>query len=133
MTALLVLVLVMLPITTTTAWIPSVAHPPMTTPVRRSILTPPPLLREPNRHHALYAFGGFGGDDKNKKKKEVKLKPKQQWDRFLDMKKEKKIRVAVQVSEADDEWLEIGNVRSKEDKHTEYAVARQRALIAEVR
>ncbi|KAL7570017.1 hypothetical protein ACA910_017061 [Epithemia clementina (nom. ined.)] len=82
-----------------------------------------------NREATLYAFGGFGGTG-DKQKKEAKLKPKQQWDRFLDLKKENKIRVAVRVSE-DGEWLEVGNVRSKESKYTEYALAKQRALIAE--
>jgi hypothetical protein len=81
------------------------------------------------------AAGGFGGggDDKSKKKKETKLKPKQQWDRFADLKKENKIRVAVKVVDSDSgEWLEVGFVRSAENAHTDYAVARQRSLIIEV-
>ena len=87
------------------------------------------VYHEERRATALFAgFGASGG----KKKKEIKLKPKQQWDRFLDMKTEAKIRVAVRVSE-DDEWLAVGSVRSKDDKLTEVAVFRQRALIAEVR
>lgn len=82
--------------------------------------------------------GGFGGQsqsESSKKKKgnsDRKLKPKQQWDRYLDMKNEKRYRVAVKVAD-DDEWLEVGTVKSQDDKYTEFAVARQRALIVEVR
>ena len=76
---------------------------------------------------------GFGGGDP-KKKKEIKLKPKQQWDRYeKDLKKQKQYRVAVKAEGKDsDEWLEVGNVRSKDGAYTKAAVARQRALIAEV-
>ena len=79
---------------------------------------------------ALQMAGGFGSGPK--KKKEVKLKPKQQWDRYLDFKKEKKVRVAVRVV-GGEEWLEVGSVKSKDNGFTEISVARQRALIAEVR
>jgi hypothetical protein len=80
------------------------------------------------------AMAGFGGgDDNSKKKKETKLKPKQQWDRFSDLKKEEKIRVAVKVVDSDpNDWLEVGFVRSAEDAFTDFAVARQRVLIIEV-
>jgi hypothetical protein len=71
---------------------------------------------------------GFGGDSKAK---EVKIKPKQQWDRYLDLKKEDKIPVAVRVV-GEDEWFEVGSVKSKENSYTELSVARQRALIADV-
>jgi len=84
-------------------------------------------------------FAGFGGGDKQKK--EIKLKPKQQWDRFLGLKTEKKIRVAVRVAEddtasaADDgddsEWLPVGNVKSKGNQYTDFALFRQRPLVAE--
>lgn len=75
---------------------------------------------------------GFGGDSP-KKKKEIKIKPKQQWDRYLgDLKKEKPFRVAVKgEGKESDEWLEVGNVKSKDGANTMAAVARQRALIAE--
>mmetsp|Transcript_12337 Transcript_12337/g.26013 ORF Transcript_12337/g.26013 Transcript_12337/m.26013 type:complete len:227 (+) Transcript_12337:121-801(+) len=91
----------------------------------------------------LYAggFGGggmgkkSGGDKKNKKKnanKETKLKPKQQWDRYGDFKREPKIHVAVRIKEDDsEEWLEVGRIKSKDNKFTEAAVFRQRAIIAE--
>lgn len=78
-------------------------------------------------------MAGFGADDKSKKKKETKLKPKHQWDRFGDLKKEDKIRVAVKVVESDGDWLEVGFVRSAENAYTDFAVARQRSLIIEVR
>lgn len=99
-------------------------------------------------------FGGSGGgsaaDKKSKKASaggdsgnsgDAKLKPKQQWDRYLDLKKETKIRVAVRCKTTttdegegeEEEWLEVGRVKSKEDKYTELAVVRQRAIIAEVR
>jgi hypothetical protein len=84
-------------------------------------------------------FGGAGGEKSPKKKgktatsKESKLKPKQQWDRYQDMKGEPKIRVAIRCKEDEsEEWLEVGRVKSKENEYTVVAVARQRALIAEV-
>lgn len=79
----------------------------------------------------LNAGFGSGGP---KKKKEIKLKPKQQWDRYeKELKKQKQYRVAVKAEGKDsDEWLEVGNVRSKDGAYTKAAVARQRALIAEV-
>jgi hypothetical protein len=80
---------------------------------------------------------GFGGGDPNSgksNKKESKIKPKQQWDRYCgDLKKEKPYRVAVKVpGKQTEEWLEVGNVKSKGGEYTKAAVARQRALIAEV-
>jgi len=113
-------------------------------------------------------FGGGGGSNKKSDKKKSKkggggggsggssgssgsgnaLKPKQQWDRYLDLKKETKVRVAVRptsssssssdssqssqtTTDSDSEWLEVGRVKSKQDKYTELAVVRQRAIIAE--
>jgi hypothetical protein len=76
---------------------------------------------------------GKGEDKKKKKEGMVKLKPKQQWDRYLSFKNEPKIRVAVRlVDDENDEWLEVGRVRTTMDQLTELAVARQRAIIAEV-
>ena len=86
---------------------------------------------------SLYAggFGGGGGAKKKKAsdtKKDLKLKPKQQWDRYTDLKREPKVRVAVRIIEEDNnEWLEVGRIKSKESKYTEMAVFRQRAIIAE--
>lgn len=84
---------------------------------------------------SLFA-GGFGGGGakgkKAKKAKEIKLKPKQQWDRYQEFKRENKVRVAVKCEDSD-EWLEVGRVKSKDNANTVIAVARQRALIAEVR
>jgi hypothetical protein len=42
-----------------------------------------------------------------------------------------KVRVGVRIKDAN-EWLEVGRVKSEKDEFTEVAVARQRALIAEV-
>lgn len=62
---------------------------------------------------------------------EVKVKPKHQWDRYLDLKGQAKFPVAVRVEGDGNDWLEVGNVRSRDDAYTELAVARQRALVAE--
>jgi hypothetical protein len=96
-----------------------------------------------NNVPTLLFAGGYGsaGVDKSPKKKGTtkessKLKPKQQWGRYQDMKGETKIRVAIRCKEDDDEsskeWLEVGLIKSKESQYTVVAVARQRALIAEV-
>lgn len=77
-------------------------------------------------------LAGFGSPDK-KPKKEPKLKPKAQWDRYTKMKKEPMVRVAVRKSGDDEEWLEVGRVRSLDSVSTAVAVARQRALISDVR
>lgn len=85
--------------------------------------------------------GGFGGGGKKSKgssnksaSKPTKLKPKQQWDRYLDMKTETKIAVGVRMKEDDsDDWFQVGHIRSKDGAHTTLSVAIQRALIAEVR
>ena len=79
---------------------------------------------------------GFGASASNKKK-EIKLKPKQQWDRYIALKKETSYKVAVRPAggaDADtgDNWLEVGAVKSQGSDKTAFAVARQRALIAEV-
>jgi len=105
------------------------------------VVVPTPSIT--NNHHnirsssirsvatALYAgFGGGGGAAKDKK--EIKLKPKQQWDRYTALKKETSYKVAVKPGDGD-EWLEVGAVKSQGSDKTEIAVARQRALIAEVR
>lgn len=89
----------------------------------------------------LYA-GGFGGggmgkkggnDKKKNTSKETKLKPKQQWDRYSDFKREPKIQVGVRIKDdGSDEWLEVGRVKSKDSQYTEFAVFRQRGVIADV-
>jgi len=78
-------------------------------------------------------MGKKAGGDKKKKKsvsKEIKLKPKQQWDRYAEFKREPKIQVGVRIKD-DDEWLAVGRVKSKDSEYTEAAVFRQRAIIAE--
>lgn len=64
------------------------------------------------------------------------------------MKRETAVRVAVRTTSTEDggdgddgnddnddaeEWLEVGNVKSVDSQYTALAVARQRALIADVR
>jgi hypothetical protein len=98
-----------------------------------AILPPGVTIAAPASTTTSLEMAGFGADDKSKKKKETKLKPKQQWDRFGDLKKEDKIRVAVKVVDSDSgDWLEVGFVRSAENAYTDFAVARQRSLIIEV-
>ena len=76
-----------------------------------------------------------GGKKKKKRRKTQKLKPKQQWDRYGNMKKQSGIRVAVRVLDGDSssDWLEVGRVKSKDEITTEMAVVRQKVIIAEVR
>jgi hypothetical protein len=87
---------------------------------------------------ALFA-GGFGGGgstkgiEKKPSSKQTKLKPKQQWDRFLALKATTKVPVGVRMKEDNtEEWIQVGYVRSKEDAYTEISVTMQRALVAEV-
>jgi len=86
-----------------------------------------------SRNNSLYAGFGGGGDASMKKKK-IELKPKQQWDRYIEMKKETKIAVGVKLIEDTDtdekEWLEVGFIKSFESKYTRQAVFRQRQIIA---
>jgi len=98
----------------------------------------------------LYAGFGGGGTGvsnikNNKKKNKInktdknKLKPKPQWDRYLEFKYEPKIPVAVQIIDDDangdgggtGEWFNVGCVKSQGSKYTSQAVFRQRAIIAE--
>ena len=102
---------------------------PQKTTTPQDFLSPPMITRGSRVWKA-----GFGGGDP-KKKKEQKLKPKAQWDRYTDaLKKETPYRVAVKaVGKGSEDWLEVGNIKSKGGDYTKAAVARQRALIAEVR
>lgn len=137
------------------SWIARASSATLTPPQTVSTTTTPFGVPTTTSSSRLYGggFGGSGGgsaaDKKSKKASaggdsgnsgDAKLKPKQQWDRYLDLKKETKIRVAVRCKttttdegEEEEEWLEVGRVKSKEDKYTELAVVRQRAIIAEVR
>ena len=103
----------------------------------------PTMISKPTRvsssSSVLFA-GGFGGGgasankvDKKASSKQIKLKPKQQWDRYIALKGTTKIPVGVRMKEDEtEEWIKVGYVRSKEDAYTEVSVATQRALIAEV-
>jgi hypothetical protein len=81
-------------------------------------------------------FGGAGGSTSSSGQGNVvKLKPKSQWDRYLSI-TTPPIRVAVRIlGEEQEEWLEVGWVKHliEENLSVEMAVARQRALIAEVK
>lgn len=77
----------------------------------------------------MAGFGAAGGG-----KKEQKLKPKAQWGRYKDLKKEESVRVAVRVINDDAEqnkWYQVGAIKSKDNAHTEAAVVRHRVLISE--
>lgn len=85
----------------------------------------------------MAGFGGGTGSSSNRSKKntqEVKLKPKQQWDRFTALKKETRYPVAIRKTGDNDasSWLEVGAVRSKDNQYTEASVVRQRGLIVDV-
>jgi len=115
------------------AW---VVAPPSTLIIRENIIQ---QARNTNRAPSSSAASsttalsaGFGGGGSAQQKKEIKLKPKQQWDRYTALKKETPYKVAVKPADSDD-WLEVGTVKSQGSNKTEIAVARQRALIAEVR
>jgi len=110
-----------------------------------SISIPQRTIPSSSSSKTLLFAGGFGGgggaSTKNKVDKKssaskqiIKLKPKQQWDRYLAMKGTKKIPVGIRMKEDETEdWIQVGYVRSKDDAYTEVSVAMQRALIAEVR
>ena len=111
------------------AWVVTTTTPRVARPHRRLLVDG---QSEPSRaaFSLLICRAGFGASDSKSKKKEAKLKPKQMWDRYLDLKKEDKVPVGVRVN---DEWFDVGAVKSKDNKYTAASVARQRALIAEVR
>jgi hypothetical protein len=113
----------------------------------------------PSSSLSMAGFGaapsGSNSKKDSKKTKAAKLKPKQQWDRYGELKNSEKVRVAVRVigsaqpaspstMEANDvdvdgdvdvdaklKWLEVGSVKSKNDAYTEAAIIRHRLLIAE--
>ena len=90
----------------------------------------------------MSGFGASSSSSKNDKKKtDTKLKPKQQWDRYTDLKGCESIVVAVKVVNSTSsvterpedkvEWFQVGTIRSKDNAFTEAAVVKQRLLIAE--
>ena len=91
----------------------------------------PPCTSFTRKQSPVVMMAGFGAA-KESSKKEPRLKPKAQWDRYSDLKKELTIRVAVRVMKEGEEWLEVGRVRSRDNQYTETAIARQRAVIADV-
>ena len=89
----------------------------------------------------MSGFGASSSSKSDKKKVDNKLKPRQQWDRYTDLKGSESIVVAVRVvnstssvtehPEGKVEWFQVGSVRSKDNAFTEAAVVKQRLLIAE--
>ena len=94
---------------------------------------------------SMAGFGGGGGMSKKKAKPAntktnatAILKPKAQWDRYGNLKKDNGIRVATRVVTDDPdgdgavgEWYEVGRIKSEGDAFTEIAVTLQRGIIAE--
>ncbi|GAX17642.1 hypothetical protein FisN_18Lh303 [Fistulifera solaris] len=78
----------------------------------------------------LSAGFGASSDKKKEGKTATPLKPKQQWDRYLALKRAPRVMVGVQIQDTDD-WLPVGSVKAKDTAALEAAVLRQRALIAE--
>jgi len=80
----------------------------------------------------MAGFGG-GGQGKPKKAATAGLKPKAQWDRYLELKKETAVAVGVRIIEPgkEEDWLEVGNIKSVNGEFNQLAVALQRALIAD--
>ena len=95
------------------------------------------------------ANSSSGGKKKKKKKSSsssssnpppLSLKPKQQWDRYANLKAAKAFKAGVRVisssssssSSSSNEWLETGKVKSENNESTEIAVVMQRGIIAEV-
>lgn len=103
--------------------------------------TPRLVERMPSSSTCLGMAGGFGGsssktsnknNSSNNSKDAIKLKPKQQWDRHVDLKADKFPVAVRKVESPDTEWLTVGTVKSQDNAHTAAAVVRQRALIADV-
>ena len=81
--------------------------------------------------------GGGGGGDV------AKLKPRQQWDRYTDLKGADSVVVGVRVLQSTSpvklpegegqgqEWFKVGTIKSQDNAYTEAAVIRQRPLISE--
>jgi len=78
-------------------------------------------------------MAGFGSSSNSASKAQPKLKPKAQWDRYIDLKKATPVAVAVRVvrQDAESDWLEVGKIKSEKDEFTEMAVVSQRALLAD--
>ena len=98
------------------------------------------IVRHHDHNHTPLQMSGFGtasakGGKTSKKNKAIKLKPRKQWDRFIsdDLKSSDSIRVAVCVLSADvsKKWYPVGEVKSKDNAHTEASVVRHRMLISE--
>uniref|UniRef100_A0A7S1YEK3 Uncharacterized protein n=1 Tax=Grammatophora oceanica TaxID=210454 RepID=A0A7S1YEK3_9STRA len=87
-------------------------------------------IGQQRRCTTLSMAGGFGTPSKKGGSDRAKVRPKQQWDRYKKMKKDKLVRVAVRVDGQGD-WLEVGRVKSQGSEYTEFALAVQKSLIIE--
>jgi hypothetical protein len=116
----------------------------------------PLTSQQQSNHHQsittlwMAGFGDSSSASSSSSNIEVKLKPKQQWDRYVALKKEKSIKVGVKIilpsnsnddstddvtttSSSSNNWLEVGAVKCDPSIAIDVAVARQRALIVEVK
>ena len=134
---------VLVGVTTSSRTTSSSSHLFLTTPqpLRRSDSGVFSFSRIPKNHQALQMAGfGDAASSSSNESKDVKLKPKQQWDRYTTLKKENSVVVGVKVvvavsidtEETASDWLVVGAVKSESTIPIDVAVARQRALLVEV-
>jgi hypothetical protein len=83
----------------------------------------------------MAGFGAATSSSSSSGDSASKLKPKGQWDRYLDLKQATSYTVGVKEaadeSDNDGDWLVVGQVRCRDETLLTAAVARQRGLIAD--
>jgi hypothetical protein len=84
----------------------------------------------------MAGFGAATSSSSSSGDSASKLKPKGQWDRYLDLKQATSYTVGVKAASAeesdnDGDWLVVGQVRCRDETLLTAAVARQRGLIAD--
>jgi hypothetical protein len=84
----------------------------------------------------MAGFGAAASSSSSSGDSASKLKPKGQWDRYLDLKQATSHTVGVKAASAeesdnDGDWLVVGQVRCRDETLLTAAVARQRGLIAD--
>ena len=88
------------------------------------------------QQYTTLLMAGFGSKTsstskgKNKKATTNKLKPKKQWDRFMseDLSSSDAIRAGVRVIDTST-WYEVGEIKTKNNQHTDAGVIKHRTLI----
>ena len=88
------------------------------------------------QQYTTFLMAGFGSKTsstskgKNKKATTNKLKPKKQWDRFMseDLSSSDAIRAGVRVIDTST-WYEVGEIKTKNNQHTDAGVIKHRTLI----